>query len=258
ACIDAGSRPVRRCLVAVLVRAIDAAEAKGAPTVGPPHIIEAWKSLAPKPVGKKAPIVKKDIFMAPSAPAPADNAAPRVAVGLALQPKLALLSLIVAKRRLTANLILGVLATGFNSRSKHNAFARTPSFGSPSKRSTNPVKRAASFARPARSNTYIDANALHAFYEAAVARSSTLSTVSRTEFLDVLAVLEGCGAAHIDGGCIEVGDGVRVEDVLGNDGADADVEDGLLRALLDKETRRVEREISDREMENAPKDATEE
>ncbi|KZV86515.1 hypothetical protein EXIGLDRAFT_774554 [Exidia glandulosa HHB12029] len=86
-----------------------------------------------------------------------------------------------------------------------------------------------------------DANALHAFYTAVVSRSSPLSSVSRTEFVDVLAVLEGCGALSTAHG-FEVAEGVRVEDVLACDGA----EEGILRALWEKEVRRCEREVEER------------
>ncbi|KZV86514.1 P-loop containing nucleoside triphosphate hydrolase protein [Exidia glandulosa HHB12029] len=217
-----------RALVALLLRCLDGEEKE---QVGPKDVLEAFKSLQLKAPSK------------PSQSASTTRTGP--AAGLALQPKLALLALFIAKKRSAAGLGMGLmpssssffLSSGPSSPTKRSPFQRAASF-SPSKKRTLGMSRSASFNSSCGGG---DANALHAFYTAIVSRSSPLSSVSRTEFVDVLAVLEGCGALSTAHG-FEVAEGVRVEDVLACDGA----EEGILTALWEKEVRRCERELEER------------
>ena len=262
-----------RALVSLLVRTFDIAERRCAKnpdttlSVLPPDVIEAVKSIQLVAAAKPSRAASAPMPAASATPSTTVTAAPPAApktktgptAGLALQPKLALLGLMLAKRRLAAGLSLGIMGTGTS------AFVDPFStLGSPKK---SPIKgkvgsgRPKSPTKPKPTNDAIDASALHAFYALVLERSSSLSPVSRTEFADVLAVLEACGAVSMSssgsrafgrtssfsgsafgfgasaGGPLDVPDGVRSDDLFGEG-----VEGGLVQSVWHKETARIVRE----------------
>ncbi|KAH9935386.1 uncharacterized protein B0H18DRAFT_412107 [Fomitopsis serialis] len=107
--------------------------------------------------------------------------------GLGLQQRLALLALLLVRKRVEAGL----------------ALSGSPAAGSPSKPPRSPVKRtqSASAAVPAASGS-VDVAQLHAFYSAILARgdSAVFTPVSRSEFTDLLGLLETVGLVMLSTG----------------------------------------------------------
>ncbi|KAH7097734.1 hypothetical protein BKA62DRAFT_642997 [Auriculariales sp. MPI-PUGE-AT-0066] len=281
-----------RSLVALLVKTFDVAERRCAKagkdtpmTSGPPDVLEALKSVqlvAAAKVSRAATTVSRPVLPT-SASAPSTFTGSRPAptpvvpkmragptAGLALQPKLALLCLMLAKRRLASGLGLGILGTNTTTDpfSTFGSSQKSPSKSKSPAKPKSPSKSAAA-------QMVLDAHALHAFYTVVVGRSSHLQGVSRIEFADVLAVLEACGAATqvassssssagltrtpsfartmsfgrsasfgsmgLSAGAraLEVPDSVRPEDLW----IDAGVEGELVHAVWDKELRVIERDM---------------
>jgi len=262
-----------RALVALLVRTMDVAERRSAKTssavlsAGPPDVLEALKSVQLVAAARPSRPAPTTSASAPTIPTSATKSRSGPTAGLALQPKLALLCLMLAKRRLASGLSLGIMGVG-------TIQTATDPFTTPRKnKAMNPFKSVSpSKGSQARSDPSLDAGTLHAFYTHALGRSSAIVGVSRTEFADVLSVLEACGAtctstttsssssfspfkgkgglgrsasfsgAGAFGGAaraLDVPECVRPEDLW----VDGGVEGDLVRGLWEKEGKVIEREM---------------
>lgn len=146
------------------------------PPVTPAHVLSALKAYNPASNTKVAagsPVVAKKA---------SDSEIIVKVRELGLQARLVLLSMVLARRRLDAGLSLGGSSTPSPS-----AVPRTPS------------KRSRSMAEV--SGSAVDASQLHAYYRVILDRSESgvFNAVSRSEFGDLLGLLETVGLVELSG-----------------------------------------------------------
>ncbi|KAH9484956.1 Cell division control protein 6-like protein [Psilocybe cubensis] len=100
---------------------------------------------------------------------------------LGLQARLVLLAILLASKRLEAGLPL------------------LPSASPPRKSSASPMKRTTSLPNPSPVSPGVETSALHAYYTTVLSRteSGIFDAVSRSEFGDLLGILEGVGIATL-------------------------------------------------------------
>ncbi|EAU91155.1 Cdc6B protein [Coprinopsis cinerea okayama7 len=156
-----------------------------APSVTPPHILAALKAYAPATTASKTPA---------TAAAPSPNAGNSEIISkirnLGLQARIVLLSILLAAQRLQAGLPLTVSA-------------------SPRKPSASPVKRTVSISSSptTTSGVSIDTQQLFIFYNNVLDRSElgAFDAVSRSDFGDLLGVLEGVGLVQMSSSSLPSG-----------------------------------------------------
>ncbi|CAE7126838.1 unnamed protein product [Rhizoctonia solani] len=185
-----------------------------------------------------------------------------IARGLGMQARLVMVSILVARRRAAAGLvILPVKSVNSLTRTPSKAPPRTPSRTGRGAQQTSPSKRA----RAGEPELY-EASALHAAYTAILTSDGAFAPVSRSEFQDLLGVLETGGLIKIIGTVgqatpsrrkatalsseplVGLAEGIREEDVirgLGNAGAGATagVKEEEAMALWDRELKRSSRDV---------------
>lgn len=176
-----------RATFEVLRRAIDIALAEvksddplsaPSPVVTPANILEALRAQPSASVGAAT--------SGPSISRHASELVEKVR-GLGLHQRLALLALVLARQRADAGLVLSGSVTA----------------SSPAKASRSPVKRTQSAsAAISPSHGSIDAAHLHAFYSAILVRgdSAVFTPVSRSDFMDLLGLLETVGLVVLSTG----------------------------------------------------------
>lgn len=182
--------------------------------------------------------------------------------GLGMQARLVLVSILVARRRAAAGLvILPVKSVNNLTRTPSKAAPRTPSRTSRATQQTSPSKRA----RAGESEMY-EASALHAAYTAILTSDGAFAPVSRSEFQDLLGVLETGGLIKIIGTTgqatpsrrkvgaltgeplVGLAEGIREEDIirgLGSAGAGGTngVKEEEAMALWERELKRSSRDV---------------
>ncbi|GLB45080.1 putative AAA domain containing protein [Lyophyllum shimeji] len=164
------------------------------PSITPSHILAALKAYTPSTSVSTA----KSAKAASTIPSTTHSEIVAKVNNLGLQARLVLLCILLASKRLEANLPIT---------------AATNLIASPTKKSpASPVKRSASLPNPSTSGVGIDPTQLHAYYGAVLARSDSgvFDTVSRSEFTDLVGVLEGIGLVSLGGAAdISAGTGAR-------------------------------------------------
>ncbi|KAG9109215.1 AAA ATPase [Ceratobasidium sp. 392] len=187
--------------------------------------------------------------------------------GLGMQARLVLVSILVARRRAAAGLVLLPVKSANNlTRTPSKAIPRTPSKAARATLQGSPTKRS----RVGDSEMY-EASALHAAYSAILTSDGAFAPVSRSEFQDLLGVLETGGLITIIGTTagttpsrgtpsrrknavtggeplVGLAEGVREEDVLrglGSAGAGgtAGVKEEEAMALWERELKRSRRDV---------------
>ncbi|KAH8119620.1 P-loop containing nucleoside triphosphate hydrolase protein [Phellopilus nigrolimitatus] len=153
-------------------------------SVSPAHILSALKSFMPTSATSKS---KSSIATSFAAAITTSNSETAAKVrDLGLQARLVLLALVLASKRVTATLSL--------SGSSAPSPAKTPS--SPTKRSpmkrTNSATAVGLIARDANPSS-ADCSQLHAYYTSLLTVTDTFTPVSRSDFTDLLGVLETTG-----------------------------------------------------------------
>ncbi|KAF8232203.1 P-loop containing nucleoside triphosphate hydrolase protein [Tricholoma matsutake] len=166
------------------------------PSVSPTHILAALKAYTPS--STSASTVKPTAIFTSST---SNSEIVAKVHNLGLQARLVLLCILLASKRVEANLPLS---------------SSTPSFStSPKKKSVaSPIKRSVSLPNPSTNinGVGIDPNQLHAYYSAVLNRndSGVFDPVSRSEFGDLVGVLEGVGLVCLAGGAeVNSGGGAR-------------------------------------------------
>ncbi|KAG9220513.1 hypothetical protein CCMSSC00406_0003969 [Pleurotus cornucopiae] len=153
-----------------------------APSVTPSHILEALKAHAP---------VAKSSSAASSISGSTSEVVSKVN-SMGIQARLVLLSIILASKRVEANLPLAEVTA-------------SSTFSTPTK---SPTKRSHSLPTPSSSNSGIETSSLYTFYSQCLMRSDAglFSPVSRGEFTDLLGLLEGVGLISSTGSlsCLSV------------------------------------------------------
>lgn len=173
-----------RSLFEVLRGAIDLAVAANGdilggsiPSTTPQHILAALKAYTPANAKPSSPSA------APTAASSNSEVVNKVR-GLDFQPRMALLSLLIASKRLDAGLNIS-----------HNLLS------SPKKASASPIKRtqSAPVVPSAKVAAGIDTQQLYSFYSTVLDRSDlgAFDPVSRDDFGDLLNVLEGMGLVQL-------------------------------------------------------------
>ncbi|CAE6414988.1 hypothetical protein ACGC1H_007101 [Rhizoctonia solani] len=181
--------------------------------------------------------------------------------GLGMQARLVMISILVARRRAAAGLvILPVKSVNSLTRTPSKA-PRTPSRTGRTAQQTSPSKRT----RAGEPELY-EASALHAAYTAILTSDGAFAPVSRSEFQDLLGVLETGGLIKIIGTVgqatpsrrkatalsseplVGLAEGIREEDIirgLGNAGAGATagVKEEEAMALWERELKRSARDV---------------
>ncbi|KAG6918057.1 hypothetical protein DXG01_016713 [Tephrocybe rancida] len=237
-----------------------------APAVTPTHILAALKAYSPS--STSAPSTKT---AAPAKPTAAGAAAANSEIvakinGLGLQARLVLLCLLLASKRLESNLPITTTAVA----------------STPKKSPASPMKRSTSLPNPATSvnGVGVDPSQLYTYYGAVLGRSDSgvFDAVSRSEFGDLVGVLEGIGlvsgsdiagatgakrtfgrSASFAGasgfgsagkgkgkGDIKLANGVRSDEVLrglGITAATLDVMEEEVRAVWERESARLARDL---------------
>lgn len=175
-----------RCLFEVLRRAIDTAVGIAklsdenplnvpSPIVTPQHVLAAFKAYSPASATSKS-----STTIASSASATWSNNEVLIKIrNLGLQARIVVLSIILASKRLAAGLSLSATTQP-----------------SPRKSAASPIKRSYSMPNPPTCPSIgIDTNSLHSYYSLVLSRteSGLFEPVSRSEFGDLLGVLEGVG-----------------------------------------------------------------
>ncbi|KAJ1304554.1 hypothetical protein OPQ81_005695 [Rhizoctonia solani] len=239
--------------------------------------------LAEREVNPFAPSTPSKVPAAPTIPNPAGN--PGVATmkhvldalrgrdglaggqavgtarGLGMQARLVMISILVARRRAAAGLvILPVKSVNSLTRTPSKP-PRTPSRTSRATQQSSPSKRA----RAGESELY-EASALYAAYTAILTDDGAFAPVSRSEFQDLLGVLETGGLVKIVGTVgqatpsrrkaitlsseplVGLAEGIREEDILrglgsAGAGATSGVKEEEAMALWDRELKRSARDV---------------
>ncbi|KAG6828803.1 hypothetical protein H0H92_006684 [Tricholoma furcatifolium] len=243
------------------------------PTVTPTHVLAALKAYSPSS-SSSAP-AKATSPIKPTAATPTTTNSEIVAkiTSLGLQARLVLLSLLLASKRLEANLPITAAAIT----------------ASPKKASSSPMKRSNS-APSSGTSVGVDPNHLYAYYGAVLSQSESgiFDAVSRSEFGDLVNVLEGTGLVSLCGssdttvgspskrsfgrtasassfsgsgkgkgnGDVKLANGVRTDEVLrglGILGENLDVMEEEVKAIWERENARLGRELKtiEREKERA-------
>lgn len=182
--------------------------------------------------------------------------------GLGMQARLVLVSILVARRRAAAGLVLlPVKSVNSLTRTPSKAVPRTPSKTGRGAQPGSPTKRG----RVGDAEMY-EASALHAAYSAILISDGAFAPVSRSEFQDLLGVLETGGLITVVGTTgnatpsrrkaaglggeplVGLAEGVREEDVLrglGSAGAGgtAGVKEEEAMALWERELKRSMRDV---------------
>lgn len=249
-------------LAVVTAKASDDKDAD--PVVTPAHVLAAHKAYAPAAAPMTRTMSAPALVTSGMSPmATGGSALASTVRGLGLQARLALLSVVLASKRVDSGLSLG-----------------------PSPSAKPAIKRAAS--QGGSSSVAIDSAQLHAYYAAALTRSESdvFTPVSRSEFADLLGMLETVGlvslaspagnaASPTKGGArkpiarslsfggagkgksvgaraqeVRLAQGVRVEEMLRGlgvqaapEGADVDIREEEVRAVWSRERARIAREI---------------
>ncbi|KAL4261539.1 Origin Recognition Complex 1/Cell Division Control Protein 6 [Pleurotus pulmonarius] len=140
-----------------------------APSVTPSHILEALKA--------HAPIAKSSSATSTTAGSTSEVISKVNSMGI--QARLVLLSIILASKRVEANLPLAEVTA-------------SSAFSTPTK---SPTKRSHSLPTPSSSNSGLETSSLYTFYSQCLMRSDAglFNPVSRGEFTDLLGLLEGVG-----------------------------------------------------------------
>lgn len=174
-----------RCLFEVLRGAIDMAVRPSAgssnenplhtppPKITPQHILAAFKAYTPASTNSNS--------SSAIAPVASNNEVLTKVHKLGLQARLVLLCIIIASKRLGAGLSLSHAT-------------------SPKKPKPSPIKRSFSMPNPTVTTcTGVDTGSLNAFYNLILSRteSGIFETVSRSEFGDLIGVLEGVGLVSL-------------------------------------------------------------
>ncbi|QRV94200.1 enoyl-CoA hydratase/isomerase family protein [Ceratobasidium sp. AG-Ba] len=186
--------------------------------------------------------------------------------GLGMQARLVLVSILVARRRAAAGLVLLPVKSANSLLRTPSKAPRTPSRTGRAAAQTSPTKRG----RASESEMY-EASVLHAAYSAILSSDGTFPPVSRSEFQDLLGVLETGGLVSVIGTMagttpsrgtpsrrkgaagageplVGLAEGVREEDVLrglGNAGVGgtAGVKEEEAMALWERELKRCARDV---------------
>ncbi|CAE6430728.1 unnamed protein product [Rhizoctonia solani] len=184
-----------------------------------------------------------------------------IARGLGMQARLVMVSILVARRRAAAGLVILPVKSVNNLTRTPSKVPRTPSRTSRASQQTSPSKRS----RVGESELY-EASALHGAYTAILTSDGTFAPVSRSEFQDLLGVLETGGLVKIIGNVgqatptrrkatvisseplVGLAEGIREEDVLrglgsAGAGASAGVKEEEAMALWDRELKRSARDV---------------
>lgn len=179
-----------RCLFEVLRGAIDVAVGASTsiisnenplntppPTITPQHILAAFKAYTPSSSN-----FKSNRANATSSSVASNNEILAKVRNLGLQARLVLLTIIIASKRLEAGLSL------------------SQTISSPKKTRPSPIKRSVSMPNPITTSCAgIDTSSLNAFYNLILSRTENgiFETVSRSEFGDLIGVLEGSGLVSL-------------------------------------------------------------
>ncbi|KAG8699290.1 AAA ATPase [Ceratobasidium sp. 395] len=187
--------------------------------------------------------------------------------GLGMQARLVLVSILVARRRAAAGLVLLPVKSVNNlARTPSKAIPRTPSKTSRAVLQASPTKRS----RAGESEMY-EASTLHAAYSAILTSDGAFAPVSRSEFQDLLGVLETAGLVTVVGTTagttpsrgtpsrrknpmvggepfVGLAEGVREEDVLrglgsAGVGGTSGVKEEEAMALWERELKRSRRDV---------------
>ncbi|KAH7339589.1 P-loop containing nucleoside triphosphate hydrolase protein [Rhizoctonia solani] len=182
--------------------------------------------------------------------------------GLGMQARLVMISILVARRRAAAGLvILPVKSVNSLTRTPSKAPPRTPSRTGRAAQQTSPSKRS----RAGEPELY-EASALHAAYTAILTSDGAFAPVSRSEFQDLLGVLETGGLVKIIGNAgqatpsrrkvtalsaeplVGLAEGIREEDIIrglgsAGAGAAAGVKEEEAMSLWDRELKRSARDV---------------
>ncbi|KAL5484806.1 CDC6 [Sanghuangporus weigelae] len=148
----------------------------------PAHILSALKVHAPSPSNSKS--------KSGSVPASASGNSDVVSKvrGHGLQQRLVLLAIILASKRRTATLPLPL--------SRTSSFTSITPPSTPTKRQRSPMKRSssnASVSENATTSSGVDSSQLYSYYSSLLASSDAFSPLSRSEFSDLLGILETTG-----------------------------------------------------------------
>ncbi|KAG6887427.1 hypothetical protein C0992_012301 [Termitomyces sp. T32_za158] len=153
------------------------------PAVTPAHVLAALKAYSPS--STSTPSTKTPVAVTATSVAPATTNSEIVAKvnGLGLQARLVLLSILLASKRLETN--LSIITTSVTSTPR-----KTPA--SPTKRSTSSLDPKTNV-----NGTGLDPTQLYTYYSTVLERSDSgvFEPVSRSEFNDLLGILEGVGLA---------------------------------------------------------------
>lgn len=169
-----------------------------APTVTPAHILAALKAYTPSSTSTST---TKSTLPTAAAPSPATNSEIVVKVSnLGLQARLVILCALLASKRLEAGLTI----------SSTTSISASPTKKSP----VSPMKRSSSLPNPSANvnGVGIDANQLYTYYSTILNRSDggVLEPVSRSEFGDLVGVLEGAGLICLGGTAdVSIGTGAK-------------------------------------------------
>ena len=169
-----------------------------APTVTPTHILAALKAYTPSSTSTSMAQGSSLTNAAPTMTKASSSSSEIVVkvTNLGLQARLVLLCILLASRRLEAGLPLTASKSS-----------------SPSKKaSTSPMKRSSSLPTSNATVVGIDPGQLHTYYSSAVEGSDhgVSEPVSRSEFSDLVGVLDGIGLIFLEGGSdVSPGTGAR-------------------------------------------------
>ncbi|KAG5730870.1 Cell division control protein 6 like protein [Termitomyces sp. T112] len=233
------------------------------PTVMPPHILAALKAYSPS--STSAPSTKATASVTATTTMTTNSEIVAKVNGLGLQARLVLLSILLASKRLDSNLpIINTVTTS-----------------TPKKTPTSPMKRSTVLPNPTTNvnGVGLEATQLYTYYSALLERSDSgiFEPVSRSEFTDLLGVLEGIGlvsgassatagaggkrtfgrsssfvggsrlgGASRGGGDVKLANGIRSDEVLRGLGimaAELDVMEEEVKAIWERENSRLTRDL---------------
>jgi cell division control protein 6 len=160
------------------------------PSVTPTHILAALKAYTPSSTSASATKPTASTLTTTTSSTSNSEIVAKVH-NLGLQARLVLLCILLASKRLEEDLPLS---------SSMSSVSASPKKKSPS----SPIKRSISMPNPSTNNNGvgIDPNQLHTYYGAVLDRSDSgvFEPVSRSEFGDLVGVLEGVGLVCLAGG----------------------------------------------------------
>ncbi|KAL5528054.1 CDC6 [Sanghuangporus sanghuang] len=152
----------------------------------PAHILSALKAHAPSSSNSKS--------KSGSVPASASGNSDVVSKvrGLGLQQRLVLLAIVLASKRRAATLPLAL--------SRTSSFTSITPPSTPTKRQRSPMKRSSSngsVGENATTRSGVDSSQLYSYYSSLLASSDAFTPLSRSEFSDLLGILETTGLATL-------------------------------------------------------------